>query len=138
MFDVGMPELIVIFVIALLVFGPDKLPELARTLGKGLAELKKSFEDVKGSVEEEFKEATSDIREAVTSVKQQIETEVKDTGQTLGSTIQEVKEQVGAETEEIHKTLASAKEDIEDIKDKGEQSPEQTVKTSDDVSKEKS
>ena len=135
MFDVGMPELIIIFVVALLVFGPDKLPELARTLGKGLAELKKSFEDVKDSVGEEFKEATSDIREAVTSVKQQIETEVKDTGQTLGSTIQEVKEQVGAETEEIHKTLASAKEDIND---KGEQSPKQTDKSSDDVSKEQS
>ena len=37
MFDIGMPELMVIFVVALLVLGPDKLPELAKTLGKGLS-----------------------------------------------------------------------------------------------------
>ena len=38
MFDIGMPEMIVIFIVALLVLGPKKLPEVARALGKGLAE----------------------------------------------------------------------------------------------------
>jgi TatA/E family protein of Tat protein translocase len=44
------PDLLVILVIALIVFGPRKLPELAKTLGKALGELKKTTEDVKESI----------------------------------------------------------------------------------------
>jgi sec-independent protein translocase protein TatA len=40
--SIGMPELILIFVVALLVFGPKKLPEIGKSLGKGLAEFKKA------------------------------------------------------------------------------------------------
>ncbi len=53
MFGIGMPELMIIFVIALIVIGPAKLPELARSLGKTLAEFKRATDDFKWKMEED-------------------------------------------------------------------------------------
>lgn len=63
-----MPELIVIMVIALLIFGPKKLPEVGRSIGKALREFKKTTEDIKGKFEEqinaeEFKDIQNDIKD---------------------------------------------------------------------------
>ena len=59
MFDLGLQELIIIFVVALIVFGPKKLPELARMLGRGMGELKRAMHGIKDTLEE------ADIRESV-------------------------------------------------------------------------
>ena len=50
MFGIGTPELIIIAIIALLIFGPSKLPELGKTLGKGLREFKKASSNLKEQV----------------------------------------------------------------------------------------
>jgi len=54
MFNFTLPELVVIFVVALIVFGPNKLPEIGRALGKGIGELKKALNGVKEQVDSEI------------------------------------------------------------------------------------
>lgn len=53
--SLGMQEIIVIFILALIVFGPRKLPELGKSLGKGLAEFKKASNELKATWEEEVR-----------------------------------------------------------------------------------
>jgi Tat protein translocase TatB subunit len=53
MFGIGLPELILIMAIALIVVGPEKLPDLAKSLGRGIAELKKAASSLKDSFNEE-------------------------------------------------------------------------------------
>jgi len=50
MLDIGFSELLIILGVALIVFGPKKLPELARSLGRGLAELRRTAEDLQRSI----------------------------------------------------------------------------------------
>lgn len=61
MFGIGMPEMVIILVIALIVIGPQKLPELAKTLGKTLADFKKASEGFQQSVQEEANKATEAV-----------------------------------------------------------------------------
>ncbi|HXG50852.1 MAG TPA: twin-arginine translocase TatA/TatE family subunit [candidate division Zixibacteria bacterium] len=60
MFGIGMPELLLILALALIVLGPKKLPELARALGKGLAEFRRAADDLK----EEFRQMEQEIDSA--------------------------------------------------------------------------
>ena len=59
--NIGFPELLVIFVVALLVFGPKRLPELGRSLGRGIAEFRKASTDLKTSIEREIESAEADV-----------------------------------------------------------------------------
>ncbi|MBZ5552478.1 MAG: twin-arginine translocase TatA/TatE family subunit [Acidobacteriia bacterium] len=62
--NLGMPELIFIFVLALLIFGPKKLPELGKTIGKGLAEFKRASNELKSSLEEEISTVQTSAKDA--------------------------------------------------------------------------
>lgn len=75
--SIGPAELVLIFVIALLVFGPKKLPEIGRSVGKALREFKKTSEEIKGRIEEEIeaseiKDIRKDIRAGVDGIKSEV------------------------------------------------------------------
>ena len=53
--SVGVPELIIIFTIALIIFGPRKLPELGKSLGKSLAEFTRASNELKNTLDEEIR-----------------------------------------------------------------------------------
>ena len=53
--SIGMPELIIIMVIALIIFGPRKLPELGRSLGRSLQEFKRASNELKSTLDEEIR-----------------------------------------------------------------------------------
>lgn len=53
--SIGMPELIIILVIALIIFGPRKLPELGRSLGKSISEFRRASNELKSTLEEEIR-----------------------------------------------------------------------------------
>ena len=67
MFNIGLPELLIIAAIALIVFGPNKLPELAKALGKAMREFKKATEEMK----ESFAEETKDLEELKNNLTQE-------------------------------------------------------------------
>jgi len=67
MFNIGLPEMLIILAIALIVFGPNKLPELARAFGKAMREFRKATEEVK----ESFREETRDLEEIKSNITQE-------------------------------------------------------------------
>ena len=55
MFGIGMQEVMIILILALVVIGPKKLPEVAKALGKGYGEFRRAFEDMKSSINVDMK-----------------------------------------------------------------------------------
>jgi TatA/E family protein of Tat protein translocase len=66
--SIGLPELIMILAVALLLFGPRKLPEIGRTIGKALGEFRRASNDLKRTIEEEV--ATDDLRQVGREVRE--------------------------------------------------------------------
>jgi Tat protein translocase TatB subunit len=72
MFGIGLPELIVIMVVALLVVGPSKLPELARSLGKAFNEFRRMADEVKETIEEEVVKEEEKKEEEIEETKEDV------------------------------------------------------------------
>lgn len=65
MFGIGMQELIIILVVALIFIGPKKLPDLAKALGKGVAQFKGAMDDVKGTFDEGIKKEMNGVKDSL-------------------------------------------------------------------------
>ena len=74
MFTLGVPEMAVIFILALVLFGPKKLPELGRTIGKAMTEFRRASNDLKATFEREMQtlERETQIKETTREVTRQI------------------------------------------------------------------
>jgi len=66
--QLGFSEMLLIFIVALLVFGPKKLPELGKSLGKGIREFKKATEELKSSWEDQVKDIATPLNEVKTDI----------------------------------------------------------------------
>ncbi len=84
MFGIGFQEMLIILVVVLIFFGPKRLPDLAKSLGKGIAEFKKASEEVRKGIDDAMKEETPKVEETPletapntapnTAAKKQVET----------------------------------------------------------------
>ncbi|WP_042356036.1 twin-arginine translocase TatA/TatE family subunit [Bacillus rubiinfantis] len=60
--NIGVPGLILILVLALIVFGPNKLPEIGRAFGKSIREFKQATDGITNEIKEEFKDEITDVK----------------------------------------------------------------------------
>lgn len=115
MFGIGGSEIIFILFIAVMLFGSDKIPEIARTLGKGMAQLKNATEDIKSEINKsaeenglDMKSITGGITEEIDSVKQGLNKMTGDITNPLNS--MDITGDIASEINQV-------KTNIEDIKD---------------------
>jgi TatA/E family protein of Tat protein translocase len=91
MFNIGLPELMIILAIALIIFGPHKLPELARSLGRAMREFKRATEEVKESFEAE----TRDLEEIKDTISEaDLPSLIEETSTSMAATTEEIPTQV--------------------------------------------
>lgn len=91
MFGLGMPEILLILAIALIVIGPQKLPELAKTLGRAMGEFKRSAQELKRSIDvdttlQDVKSSTTDLKDVIKDSKEKPHKKAPDDARTSDKT----------------------------------------------------
>jgi Tat protein translocase TatB subunit len=124
MFGIGFPELIVIMVIALVVIGPNKLPDLAKALGKGMAEFRKATQEMKENLAldegiQEVQKATQEIKEnlALDKELQKVKDGLVDTISGLDRSLDITETAESKDTEEVTKDTETVIESSEKVSD---------------------
>ena len=107
MFGIGFMELIFIMIIALIVVGPKKLPDLARAIGKGMAEFRKATQEIKDSIDfdEEIRDVKDDIVDSVSGLAEPLDLETEEY------------KHIFKETESLYKDIDDSAEPPEKEKD---------------------
>ncbi len=95
--NIGFPELLFILVIALLVFGPKKLPEVGKTIGKAVREFRRTSDEIKGRIEEEIR--VSEFKDIKEDLKKDLSLDKKDFGLDLESSAPETPRDAAGESE---------------------------------------
>ncbi len=80
-FNISGGEIFIILLVVFIIFGPDKIPEIARWIGKGVGEIKKATSEIKEEIDKE----TGDIRKSANKIKDDLGKETKDLKDITGS-----------------------------------------------------
>jgi len=98
--QLGFSEMLVVFIVALLVFGPKKLPELGKSLGRGIREFKKATEELKSSWEDQVKDISAPLND--------VKKDIHNMGQDMKSDFYKHMEAAEAPQEPAHAAAAAA------------------------------
>lgn len=128
MFGIGLPELILIMAVALIVVGPEKLPELAKSLAKGVVELKKAAGSLKESLREdgepweEVKDTEDKLNEAYKKLPAELITDESDIEPATDREVRDETDSAAEDTEPVAETAGtdSAAEGTEPVKEPAE------------------
>ena len=101
------PEIFVIIIIALLLFGAEKLPDIAKTIGKGMRDFKRATDDIRNEIET----STSDFRKDMTDVSDSIKSDMNDVTSEARQSMNEMNSSIRNDANEINENLKKASVD---------------------------
>jgi len=100
---IGFTEVLIILVVALLVFGPHRLPEVARALGQGIRKLKMATNELTRDITEEMNREVKDVKDEVRKASDEVSSEVKSISDSVARDVNQDPENLPESTEKMKK-----------------------------------